>query len=262
VLRVDGPLSAAEVDAFVEDGFVVLPGAIPTTVADRCRTELWSLLDADQHDRSTWVEPSVRVVPPRTAAFAAAAHTDGLHGAFDQLVGPGRWGADPFLSGTLVARFPVSVLPSDDGWHADAGFLRGAVGWLDARSTGRSLLLLVLLSDVGVDDAPTRIKVGSHRDVAPVLAQAGEAGRSFLDVVPHLPALDDRPTALATGGAGDVFLCHPFLVHGAQPNRGDTVRFLAQPGLTWTDPAGLAADRPTSERSPVEAAVAEARGRG
>ena len=34
------------------------------------------------------------------------------------------------------------------------------------------------------------------------------------------------------------YLCHPFLVHAAQPNRGSTVRFLSQPAVPWkTQPA-------------------------
>jgi len=40
-------------------------------------------------------------------------------------------------------------------------------------------------------------------------------------VVSHLPQLHDRPLAWATGHAGDVYLCHPFIVHAATwPHRG------------------------------------------
>jgi hypothetical protein len=42
------------------------------------------------------------------------------------------------------------------------------------------LLMLFLFSDVGIDDAPTRIRVGSHMDVARFLAPAGEDGRSYM----------------------------------------------------------------------------------
>lgn len=42
-----------------------------------------------------------------------------------------------------------------------------------------------------------------------------------------------REEALATGAAGTVYLCHPFLVHAAQPHRGKEVRFLAQPPLLF-----------------------------
>ena len=36
---------------------------------------------------------------------------------------------------------------------------------------------------------------------------------------------------LATGSAGTVYLCHPFIVHSAQSHRGTRPRFMAQPPL-------------------------------
>ena len=41
--------------------------------------------------------------------------------------------------------------------------------------------------------------------------------------------------ALAIGPAGTVYLCHPFLVHAAQPHRGSQPRFMAQPPLLPID---------------------------
>jgi hypothetical protein len=38
-----------------------------------------------------------------------------------------------------------------------------------------------------------------------------------------------RPLALTTGSLADVYLCHPFLVHAAQPHHGSCPRFIAQP---------------------------------
>ena len=65
-----------------------------------------------------------------------------------------------------------------------------------------------------------------------------------------------------TGRAGDVFLCHPFLLHRATwPHRGHRPRFLGQPAIHF-DPAqdGYVLDRPAAERSPCEAAVVAAIG--
>jgi hypothetical protein len=36
---------------------------------------------------------------------------------------------------------------------------------MNVRSRERGLLVLFLLSDVDADDAPTELKVGSHRDI-------------------------------------------------------------------------------------------------
>jgi hypothetical protein len=99
-------------------------------------------------------------------------------------------------------------------------------------SRGRALLMLFLFSDVGEDDAPTRIRVGSHVDVARILQEEGERGLTMMQASRLADAATTRHRiALATGRAGDVYLCHPFLVHAAQPHRGTTPRFMAQPPL-------------------------------
>ncbi len=72
-------------------------------------------------------------------------------------------------------------------------------------------------------------------------------------------ATSHRPVMLATGEAGTVFLCHPFLVHAAQMHRGATPRFLAQPPLYQDEPFQL--DRPNGDYSPAEIAIRLALGR-
>jgi hypothetical protein len=63
----------------------------------------------------------------------------------------------------------------------------------------------------------------------------------------------DRPIASATGEAGTVYLCHPFLIHAAQPHRGHTPRFMSQPPLGPTVPLRL--ERDDGAYSPVETAI-------
>ncbi|HYQ17439.1 MAG TPA: phytanoyl-CoA dioxygenase, partial [Polyangiaceae bacterium] len=58
------------------------------------------------------------------------------------------------------------------------------------------------------------------------------------------------------GPAGTVYLCHPFLVHAAQPHRGRAPRFIGQPALLPRTPLDLS--RPASELSAVERAIARA----
>jgi len=116
------------------------------------------------------------------------------------------------------------------------------------------LLLLFLFSDVGLDDAPTRIYVGSHLDVAPVLVPAGQGGMPSERVMSLIPRVHSCTLTLATGNAGDVYLCHPFLVHAASwLHRGTTPRFIAQPPLAPVAP--LQFDRAAGDYSPVESAV-------
>jgi hypothetical protein len=124
---------------------------------------------------------------------------------------------------------------------------------VNVSSKGRALLMLFLFSDVGEDNAPTRIRAGSHLDVARMLALHGAAGLALHDLVELFPQTKGRPEMTATGDAGTVYLCHPFLVHAAQPHRGRQPRFLAQPPLLSREPLHL--DRPDSAYSAVEIAI-------
>ncbi|HYY03190.1 MAG TPA: phytanoyl-CoA dioxygenase family protein [Gaiellaceae bacterium] len=245
-------LTPADVEAFVVRGFVRLEEAFPRELAATCRDLLWEQLEVSE-DPATWTGPSIRLGPQTAEPFHEAAHTERLRSAFDQLVGSGRWIAGDGLGGTIVVRFPVEEDPVDAGWHIDGSFPKDNSWWVNVRSEGRSLLMLFLFSDVGDDDAPTRILVGSHLDVPTALALAGDEGMDFAEVTARLPNLGARRLVRATGRAGDVYLCHPFLVHAGDRHRGSTPRFLAQPPLFWREPLDL--DAPADPDSPVETAI-------
>jgi hypothetical protein len=252
-------LTAEEVERFVRDGFVYLPEAFPRALADECRAFLWRETGLDPDDPATWTKPVIRLDGYGGDLFNAAVNTPVLHEAFDQLVGTGRWLPRDGL-GTFPIRFPHPDDPDDAGWHMEGSYsIEGEQGyWLNLRSRGRALLMLFLFSDIGPDDAPTRVKVGSHLDVPPFLVAAGDRGMSFFAACAAMDAagkLDspDRKLALATGHPGDVYLCHPFLIHAAQPHRGQEPRFMAQPPLVPVAPLELR--RADGTYSSVELAV-------
>jgi len=245
------------IDRFIADGFVRIERAFPRALADECRAILWKDTGCDPHDPSTWTRPVVRLGQYADDPFRAAANTPALHAAFDALVGEGRWQRRGSL-GTFPIRFPSDEDPGDTGWHVDASFA-GKSSTLDdyrtwcvnVRSRGRVLLMLFLFSDVTEADAPTRIAVGSHLDVARALAPHGEEGLSVFDLAAAVDVPDRH--ALATGPAGTVYLCHPLLVHAAQPHRGTTPRFIAQPPLLPSTQLQL--ERADGRYSPVERAI-------
>lgn len=228
-------LDHAQVAHFIHKGFVRIDHAFDPQLAAAARRILWKDIDADPDDSSTWTRPVVRLGMYTQAPFVEAANTPVLHQAFDQLAGAGKW--LPCTSmGTFPVRFPSPQDPGDTGWHVDASFpgddpsnyFEWRINW---RSKGRALLMLFLFSDVGELDAPTRIRTGSHIDVARLLQPAGEAGLSFMELAAQLSSLPAREEVLATGKAGTVYLCHPFLAHAAQPHHGTEPRFMAQPAL-------------------------------
>jgi hypothetical protein len=254
-------LGAADIAAFIENGFVKIEAAFPRELASQALEILWRDTGCDPNDPATWTKPLVRLGYYAQPPFREAANTTTLHRAFDQLVGAGRWLPRGNL-GTFLVRFPSREDPGDAGWHIDPSFgLENPdfLAWrINAWSKGRALLMLFLFSDVGPDDAPTRIRVGSHIDIARRLGPAGDAGRSLGE----LAANGFNETAhceemTATGDAGTVYLCHPFLVHSAQVHRGQRPRFIAQPPLL---PASerLEVFRDDGDYSPVELAIRRA----
>jgi hypothetical protein len=246
-------LSRSEIDSFIERGFIKLDGAFPSELALLGREILWKDLPIDPNDSSTWAHPVVRLGDYAQEPFRRAVNTPILHESFDQLVGKGRWLPRGSL-GTFPVRFPSDQIANDTGWHADASFQGHDGSWrLNVMSKGRALLMLFLFSDVGPYDAPTRILVGSHLDVPPLLQPYGEQGLSFIELAQKFTTTLNRDVELAIGEAGTVFLCHPFLIHAAQDNKIGSPRFLAQPPLLPAEPINL--NRQDGMYSPVEIAI-------
>lgn len=241
-------LSGEDTEQFIEDfcekGFVVVRGAVAAETVRACRRVIEVELRArsvDPDDPATWTEPVVRLPCPVGPEFAAAGTSPALWKTYDALLGAGRWVQRQGVGGTIPIRFPSSKDPGDAGWHIDGSYDVGDEYWVNIYSRYRGLLALFLFTDVTDDDAPTELLVGSHLDVPRVLVPHGEAGVYFAEVTRRLPASTyERPRARATGKAGDVFICHPFIVHRATwPHRGITPRIIAQPEIAHHQPFTL-----------------------
>lgn len=247
-----------EIEQFILNGYLRIDDAFSRQIADSVVDRLWHDLPCDRSDKSTWNEPVIRLGMYSQPPFVESVNTPKLHAAFDQLVGPDNW--VPCRSvGTFPVRFPGNQSPNDTGKHVDASFPGNDPGnfleWrINVKSKGRALLLLVLYSDVDENDAPTIIYKGSHMDVARILSSAGEEGLSFMELAEKLDGIPKREEIFATGKAGTVYLCHPFLVHAAQAHHGDFPKFMAQPPLMLKREFKLKGDRPY----PVEQAIRRA----
>jgi len=228
-------LSKKEIDQFIRNGFVRIDNAFSQEVADAALDILWKDLPCDRLNPYTWKEPVIRLGMYTQQPFIDSLNTEKLHSAFNQLIGEYKW--IPCRSvGTFPVRFPSDQQPNDTGKHVDVSFPgndpNNYFEWrANIKSKGRALLMLALYSDVSENDAPTVIYEGSHIDIARLLSQEDDFGLSFMELVGNLDKLPKRREVYATGKAGTVYLCHPFLVHSAQPHRGVTPKFMAQPPL-------------------------------
>ena len=252
-------LTSRQVQNFIDDGFVKIEKAFSPDLARQCRSELWADIGLSPDEPESWIQPVVRVGSKASPPFVDAANTPPLRRAYDQLVGEDRWLAPKGL-GTFPIRFPSPESPGDDGWHVDMSFGDDDPDFMEWRanvkSSGRALLMLFLFSDVGPDDAPTKIRKGSHAIIARELLPYGDAGATLRQLSANgYASTEDCEVELATGAAGTVYLCHPFLVHAAQPHRGERPRFMAQPPLL---PKGEF--DPALPSSPVQVAIRRACG--
>jgi hypothetical protein len=232
---VSSGLSAAQIDHFIDHGFVRLDDAFSQGLALQGREALWKAVGLSPDAPENWTQPVVRVGFMSGPSFVEAANTPRLHHAYDALAGEGRW-LKPKGLGSFPVRFPSKDDPGDAGWHVDMSFGTDNpdfMQWrINVKSRGRALLMLFLFSDVSEDDAPTRVRVGSHAIIARELLPHGEAGLTLGELAANgFASTAHCEEVLATGRAGTVYLCHPFIVHSAQPHRGTRPRFMAQPPL-------------------------------
>jgi hypothetical protein len=228
-------LSREQINSFINDGLVKIENAFSTEIADECRAILWEATQCDPNNPDSWTQPVVRIGELGFEPFKKAANTLILHNAFDQLVGKDNW-LPRLTLGSFPIRFPSKESANDTGWHVDASFAgenaNNYFEWrINVNSKARGLLMLFLFSDVSENDAPTIIKKGSHFDVAKILEPEGEKGLSFMELAQKLNTISTKEEFFATGKAGTVYLCHPFIVHSAQNHYGTTPKFMAQPPL-------------------------------
>ena len=230
-----------DIEAFISAGYAKIEHAAPRSVADEARAALWQQLGLSPDDPDGWSEP-VRWASDLMGQgpFGTLARSPALAEALNVVCGVGGWSPRGSL-GNIPVRFPVTPSIDDRGWHIDANTPQPDGSWV---VTGRphTVLLLTLLSEVGPDDAPTRIRAGSHHDVARVLGpdavEFAEMGRRVCE------ASTDRAVVHATGDPGDMYLVHPFTVHAADEHRGRTPRFMAQAPVVLTAPLTPASSSP------------------
>lgn len=230
-----------DVDEFMSNGYAKIEQVASRSVADAARAVLWQQMELSPDDPAGWSEP-VRWAADLTGQrpFGELVRSPVLAEALDVVCGAGAWLPRGAL-GNIPVRFPVAPPNDDRGWHIDANTPQPDGSWA---VTGRphTVLLLTLLSEVGPDDAPTRIRAGSHRDVARVLGpdpvEFAEMGRLVDEASAH------RPVVHAIGQPGDMFLVHPFTVHAADEHRGRTPRFMAQGPVVLTSPLTPASSSP------------------
>jgi hypothetical protein len=98
-----------DVDSFVRDGFVAVRRAVDARTVAACRKLTWAEMGRRgirQEDRGTWC-PLAEMSGLSGEPFVAAYMAPALTGAYDELIGPGRWKPSVDIGEALVGECPL-----------------------------------------------------------------------------------------------------------------------------------------------------------
>ena len=145
----DTVLSRAQIDSFIEHGYLRIPECFTRADAQPWLDEAWVRLGYDRDDPGTWVEKRVHM--PSLRHVAVADFAPKVWGAACQLLGgedrieqPYTWG-NGFIANLGIGADRPWQPPSASSpdWHKDGDFFRH---FLDSPEQG--LLTIVLWSDI------------------------------------------------------------------------------------------------------------------
>lgn len=247
-------LSAADVEHFLERGFVTVKGCFTREAAQKWLDTAWVRLGVDPADPGTWAEQRIHLSPlarVEVSEFAPRAWSAAceLVGGADRIKGSWTW-SDSFIANLGVGADRPWEPPSArvGGWHKDGDFFRH---FLDSPEQG--LLTFVLWSDIEPRGGGTFVAADSVPVVARTLAQHPEGVLpDDFDFASMAGECHDFVETI--GELGDVVLLHPYVLHAVSQNVLGTARLITNPPLTLTEPMRF--DRPEpSDLSVVERGV-------
>ncbi len=213
---------------FIEDGFLVARGLLPSDVVAATRDALIAALEIDPSSQETWSGKGISS-DPAVLALTTPCRTERVEEVAEHLVGPAFVRGlchSPFLEArgvkppTISGYIPVLNFPSPGprefqeptGYHIDGMHLTTL--W-----PGKfSLVVFAYLTDVAAHGGATAVRPGSHRQVFEHWYRSGDPGSTTP------PELDYCEPVPVEGCAGDVIFMHYLTVHSGSANHSDRIR--------------------------------------
>ncbi|EJT99134.1 hypothetical protein DACRYDRAFT_90702 [Dacryopinax primogenitus] len=243
-------LSKEQIDFFLENGFVKIPGGMKTEWADKWTSDVFIRLGYDPNDKATWAA-NEKVNMPFHRRESAAEIAPKAWEAICELLG-GEEKISPTCkqwSDSIIANFGSEywathdIAPKElDNWHVDGDFFRH---FLD--SPEQALLVIPLFADILPRGGGTYIAPDGIPKVAKYLLdhpegtypQSYEDGFPFKSLIPSCENFVE-----VTGKKGDVFLLHPLMLHSASKNHLRIPRFITNPPVSILKPFNFNRENP------------------
>ncbi|KAF2661608.1 hypothetical protein K491DRAFT_587112 [Lophiostoma macrostomum CBS 122681] len=271
-------LSDAQIEHFLEHGWIKLSGCFSREKAAELQDTLWVRLGMDPHDMSTW--HTERTNMPFHNTFPISSLAPKAWGGICSLLGgsarinpsASTWKDSFIVNLGSPATHNQPVAPQHlTNWHCDGDFF---VHYLD--SPEQALLVIPLWTDVVPGGGGTMIcpagmgGIARHlyehpEGVSPWMTPRGENPdfaadprglRFFTDIAEAMP---DEAFVEVTGEVGDVYLLHPLMLHSASRNALRRIRVITNPPVGIREP--FCFDREDGAYSVVERKTLKVLGR-
>jgi hypothetical protein len=240
----------------MKQGYTLVRKVFPRELAECVIPTVWAELGVNPDDPTAWTNPIIILKKVLEEQPFPQIHTRRYLGAIDDLCGSGRWNAT-----RGVGHWPILLpgfasppwRPPERGWHIDGNSDRHYIN-----SPELGLISIELFTDIGPGGGGTAVRVGSHRYMARIFAEAEPDGLTLHELILRAAAATEHlPVVEVNGQAGDIILMHPLTVHATSPNTSDRARIAAVKLIRLNEPMNLMR-RDTVDYSPVEQAIVDA----
>ncbi|KZT53883.1 hypothetical protein CALCODRAFT_500529 [Calocera cornea HHB12733] len=241
-------LTQADVDHFLEHGWIKIPGALLPEWADKFTQDVWIRLGMDPNDKSTWTRDRANM-PWHQSEKASVVAPKAWDAICDLLGGEERISPSSFewRDGLIVNLGTeewekTEVSPRDlDNWHVDGDWFQH---FLD--SPEQALLVIPLFADIKPKGGATYIAPDGIQHVAKYLLDhpegtypASGGGFKFKELIPKCNEFVE-----ASGNKGDVYLLHPLMLHSASRNHLRIPRLITNPAVSVKEPFNFNRENP------------------
>ncbi len=246
-------LTDAQVQSFLDNGYLVMKDALDIGIANRWIDEAYERLGYSKQDPSTWQKDiiwmdhqnqmPVRELAPKAwqAVLDVVGGAERLETQVMGIESKHFSSIDSFIwSDAFIVNFKRGAdqpwqppSPNVTGWHKDGSYFRH---FLDSRE--QSLLTVVLWSDMLHQGGGTFIAPDSVRVIARYLYEHPEGINpgdfKFQELIGQCKNFVEL-----TGKAGDFVILHPFMLHASSQNVIGIPRFMSNPPVVLKEPMNL-----------------------
>ncbi|EJU05894.1 hypothetical protein DACRYDRAFT_62612 [Dacryopinax primogenitus] len=241
-------LTQADVDHFLEHGWVKIPGALLPEWSEKFTQDVWIRLGMNPEDKSTWTRDRANM--PWHQAEKASVVAPRAWGAICDLLGGEERVSDTSYEwrDSLIVNLgkeeykDMDVNPRElDNWHVDGDWF---LHFLD--SPEQALLVIPLFADIKPKAGATYISPDGIQHAAKYLLDHAEGtypasggGFAFKNLIPKCNEFVE-----CCGNKGDVFILHPLMLHSASKNHLRIPRLITNPAVSIKEPFNFNRENP------------------